>query len=260
MSHVSLLLIQLGILICSCSRYVSSNEEAQALLKWKATLHSHNHSSLLSSWIINPGSDVSPCKWYGISCNDAGSVVRINLTDWGLEGTLQDFSFSSFPNLAYVDISMNNLSGPIPLQISLLSKLKYLDLSINKFSGGIPSEIGLLTNLEVLRLVENQLNGSIPHEIGQLTSLYELALYTNQLEGSIPASLGNLSNLISLYLYNNRLSGSIPPEIGNLTSLVEIYSDSNSLTGHIPSTLGNLKRLTVCFFSTITSPGQSHLK
>ncbi|RVX18184.1 MDIS1-interacting receptor like kinase 2 [Vitis vinifera] len=237
-----------------CSSY--SNEETQALLKWKASLHNQNHSSLLS-WTLYPnnftnssthlGTEASPCKWYGISCNHAGSVIRINLTESGLGGTLQAFSFSSFPNLAYVDVCINNLSGPIPPQIGLLSKLKYLDLSTNQFSGGIPPEIGLLTNLEVLHLVQNQLNGSIPHEIGQLSSLYELALYTNQLEGSIPASLGNLSNLASLYLYENQLSDSIPPEMGNLTNLVEIYSDTNNLTGPIPSTFGNLKRLTVLY-------------
>uniref|UniRef100_F6GSL0 non-specific serine/threonine protein kinase n=1 Tax=Vitis vinifera TaxID=29760 RepID=F6GSL0_VITVI len=252
------LVSQLFLVMFIASHHVSSysNEETQTLLKWKATLHTHNHSSLLS-WTLYPnnftnssthlGTEASPCKWYGISCNHAGSVIRINLTESGLRGTLEDFSFSSFPNLAYVDISMNNLSGPIPPQIGLLSKLKYLDLSINQFSGGIPPEIGLLTNLEVLHLVQNQLNGSIPHEMGQLSSLYELALYTNQLEGSIPASLGNLSNLASLYLYENQLSGSIPPEMGNLTNLVEIYLDTNNLTGLIPSTFGNLKRLTMLY-------------
>ena len=146
LSPVSMLL--LVILICShhVSSY-SSNEEAQALLKWKATLLD-NHSSLLS-WTLysnnstnsstHLGKETSPCKWYGIFCNQAGSVIKINLTESGLGGTLQHFSFSSFPNLAYVDICINNLYGPIPPQIGLLTKLKYLDLSTNQFSGGIPA-------------------------------------------------------------------------------------------------------------------------
>ncbi|KAJ9676793.1 hypothetical protein PVL29_022015 [Vitis rotundifolia] len=270
LSLISLLLLVK--LICSDHVSSYSNEETKALLKWKAALHNHNHSSLLS-WTLYPnnftnssthlGTATSPCKWYGISCNHAGSVIRINLTESGLRGTLQAFSFSSFPSLAYVDVCINNLSGPIPPQIGLLSKLKYLDLSTNQFSGGIPPEIGLLTSLEVLHLVQNQLNGSIPHEIGQLSSLYELALYTNQLEGSIPASLGNLSNLASLYLYENQLSGSIPPEMGNLTNLVEIYSDTNNLTGLIPSTFGNLKHLTMLYprmkISVITDISQREI-
>ena len=133
LSPVSMLLLVM--LICSnhVSSY-SSNEEAQALLKWKASLHNHNHSSLLSSWTLDTnnftnssthhGRATSPCKWYRISCNYAGSVIRINLTASGLGGTLQQFSFSSFPNLAYVEIRINNLFGPILPQISLLSKLK----------------------------------------------------------------------------------------------------------------------------------------
>ncbi|CBI15575.3 unnamed protein product, partial [Vitis vinifera] len=201
LSLVSLLLLVMLISSDHVSSY--SNEETQALLKWKATLHNHNHSSLLS-WTLYPnnftnssthlGTEVSPCKWYGISCNHAGSVIRINLTESGL-------------------------------------------------GGGIPPEIGLLTNLEVLHLVQNQLNGSIPHEIGQLTSLYELALYTNQLEGSIPASLGNLSNLASLYLYENQLSGPIPSTFGNLKHLTVLYLFNNSLSGPIPPEIGNLKSL-----------------
>ena len=138
------------LLLLICSHHVSSysNEEAQALLKWKDTLHNHNHSSLLS-WTLYPNNftnissthherATSPCKWYGISCNHAGSIIKINLTESGLGGTLQHFSFSSFPNLAYVDTYINNLSGPIPPQIGLLPKHKYLDLSTNQFSGGIP--------------------------------------------------------------------------------------------------------------------------
>ncbi|CAL5332801.1 unnamed protein product [Camellia sinensis] len=225
----------------------TSVKEANALITWKATLQSTNHS-LLTSWVLPPHDNIStsagPCSWFGVSCNFDGSVNRLNLTNSSLNGTLDNFTFSSFPNLAYIDLSMNNLFGVIPPLIGSLSKLIYLDLSINQFSGNIPPEIGLLTNLDTLHLVENQLNGSIPQEIGQLKSLTELALYTNSLSGPIPASLGNLRNLVHLYLYDNDLSGPIPPAMGNLVNLVELYMDSNNFTGLIPSTLGNLTKLT----------------
>ncbi|XP_058222202.1 MDIS1-interacting receptor like kinase 2-like [Rhododendron vialii] len=239
----------------------ASVEEATALLKWKETLQSANNSVpvVLPTWELNPkngsiSSAGSPCRWFGVSCNAEGSVTRLNLTNSGINGTLETFSFSSFLNLAYVDLSMNELSGPIPPQISSLP-LVYLDLSINLFSGNIPPEIGHLTNLETLHLVENRLNGSIPQEIGQLRSLSELALYTNHLSGPIPSSLGNLGNLVSLYLYDNQLFGSIPEEIGNLTNLELVYMDSNRLTGPIPSTFGNLNRLTELNLSNNTLTG-----
>ncbi|RVX18186.1 hypothetical protein CK203_004252 [Vitis vinifera] len=90
LSLVSLLLLVMLISSDHVSSY--SNEETQALLKWKASLHNHNHSSLLS-WTLyrnnftnsstHLGTEASPCKWYGISCNHAGSVIRINLTESG---------------------------------------------------------------------------------------------------------------------------------------------------------------------------------
>ncbi|XP_030456535.1 MDIS1-interacting receptor like kinase 2-like [Syzygium oleosum] len=226
----------------------ASPAEAQALLKWKSSLGNHSVSSL-SSWTPSPrnatssNSTVSPCAWYGISYNRAGSVIRINLTSTYVEGTLDEFPFSTLSHLMYMDLSVNSLSGHIPPQIGLLSNLTYLDLSINRFSGKIPLEISRLTKLEVLHLVSNELNGSIPQEIGQLHLLNEVALYSNQLDGSIPSSLGNLSKLTTLYVYNNSLSGSIPPEIGNMTNLEVLHMDTNFLTGPIPSTLGNLAKL-----------------
>ncbi|KAI8015071.1 MDIS1-interacting receptor like kinase 2 [Camellia lanceoleosa] len=226
----------------------ASVKEANALITWKATLQITNHS-LLTSWVLPPHDNIStsagPCSWFGVTCNFDGSVNRLNLTNSSLNGTLDNFTFSSFPNLAYIDLSMNNLFGVIPPLIGSLSKLIYLDLSINQFSGNIPPEIGLLTNLDTLHLVKNQLNGSIPQEIGHLKSLTDLALYANSLSGPIPASLGNLRNLAHLYLYENDLSGPIPPEMGSLVNLVELYMDTNNFTGPIPSTLGKLNKLTV---------------
>ncbi|KAF5477001.1 hypothetical protein F2P56_003681 [Juglans regia] len=227
----------------------NSSKEATALLTWKNSLPNESQSHL-SSWTTSVSSSNlnqirNPCKnWLGISCNFAESVIRINLTNSSLQGMLHEFSFWSFPNLVYVDLSMNALFGTIPPQISYLSKLKYLELSFNKFSGKIPPEIGLLTNLEVLHLARNKLNGSIPKEIGCLSFLTDLALFKNHLDGSIPSSLSNLSNLVNLFLYENELSGSIPAQMGNLSNLVKLFINTNHLTGPIPPTFGNLKKLT----------------
>ncbi|XP_021685670.2 MDIS1-interacting receptor like kinase 2-like isoform X2 [Hevea brasiliensis] len=233
-----LILVPLILLVISLSSLnVASNfiDEARSLLKWKASLNQTN--PLLSSWILYPGNatntsssshletNASPCSWHGIRCNKAGRVHVVNLTSYGLKGMLQEFPFSSLPQLAYVDLSVNELYGIIPPQIGHLSKLIYLDLQINLLSGKIPPEIGLLTNLTTLHL--------------------KLALHMNRLDDSIPSCLGNLTNLFWLSLYNNSLSGSIPREIGKLSNLVELDLDTNHLTGSIPSTLGYLKKLTV---------------
>ncbi|KAB2076451.1 hypothetical protein ES319_A06G041400v1 [Gossypium barbadense] len=220
--------------------------EALAILKWKASIQSQNHSVLLS-WNTsnNPNTKTSPCAWFGIHCNHADSVTKINLTGYGVKGTLHSFPFSSLPNLAELDLSINELYGIIPHNIRQLSKLTYLDLSYNQFSGQIPPEISRLVHLQTLHLAGNQLNGSIPQGLGQLKFLTDLALCSNKLNGSIPASLDKLSRLLSLVLFDNSLSGPIPPELGNLRNLVEVYLDTNRLTGPIPFTFGNLRKLSV---------------
>ncbi|KAF2299671.1 hypothetical protein GH714_002301 [Hevea brasiliensis] len=147
-----------------------STQEANTLLKWAATLHNFKDSNI-STWPLQPENatnsspGTSPCNWLGISCNIQGRVERLNLTNAGLNGTFHKFSFSSFPDLAYIDLSVNLLFGTIPLGITQLSKLIYLDLLYNLLSGSIPPEIGLLTNLDILHLAANHLNGSIPPDM-----------------------------------------------------------------------------------------------
>ncbi|CAL9016480.1 unnamed protein product [Prunus brigantina] len=227
----------------------ASSLEAEALLKWKASFQNQTKNNL-TSWGYNPKENTSPCNiWTGISCNTAGSVNRINLTNSGIQGTLYEFPFLSLPNLEYVDLSLNQLFGAIPSQISSLSKLIYLDLSRNKLSGKIPPELGLLNNLRVLHLNENQLNGSIPQEIGKLKFLVDLELSQNHLNGSIPTSLGDLSNLEFLYLQGNQLSGTIPKEIGNLKSIVDLHLSQNQLNGSLPASLGDLSNLEFLYLS-----------
>ncbi|KAF2288743.1 hypothetical protein GH714_012203 [Hevea brasiliensis] len=246
-------------------------EEADALLRWKDSLDNQSQS-FLSSWNTTAGSG-RPCNWFGIHCNKAGSVTNISLKDTGLKGTLQSFSFPSFPNLVWLNLSNNSFHGNIPSHISNLSKLNILDLSVNEISGSIPQEIGMLnsltyidlsnnlltgtippsignlTTLPILYIHMNQLSGSIPQELGMLKFVTEIDLSVNSLTGTIPASIGNLTNLSALSLNSNQLSGSIPREIGMLRSLTELALSQNNLTGPIPSSIGNLTALSSLYLS-----------
>ena len=87
--------------------------------------------------------------------------------------------------------------------------LKVLELSSNQLTGEIPLEIGNLTNLIHLSLHDNQLTGSIPPEIGNLTNLEVLSLYGNQLSGIIPDEICNQGDS-SPNLSNNQLCPPYP--------------------------------------------------
>ncbi|XP_042504826.1 MDIS1-interacting receptor like kinase 2-like [Macadamia integrifolia] len=251
-----------------------STEQADALLKWKATLNNQSQS-VLHSWTLqlhpnttNSSLQSDPwCSWIGIACNQWGSITDINLPSMGLQGMVNNFPFPSFPSLTSLNLTNNTFLGTLPSNIANLSVINYLDLSMNMLSGLVPSEICLLTSLKILYLDQNNFNGWIPNGIGRLKDLTVLTMYANNLSGCIPESLGNLSNLQQLslnqnnliglipaslgklrnltilLLFGNQLSGRIPLEIGNLTSLTLLKISTNLLTGSIPSTLGNLQKL-----------------
>ncbi|XP_024043046.1 MDIS1-interacting receptor like kinase 2-like [Citrus clementina] len=211
-----------------------SNEEADALLKWKASLQIHNRS-LLSSWIkdtSNVSSKISPCAWSGISCNDAGRVIKISLPGVGLKGKLHDFSFSSFPH-AYLDLSRSGL-----FEVGLLSHLKFLYVDSNQLDGSIPPEVGQLSSLVELFLFSNNLNGSVP-PLGNLTHISLLYIRENSFSGFIPPDIGNLKSMSILDLSSNQFSGPIPVSFGNLTNLKNLDLLYNNLSGSIPPSLDN---------------------
>ena len=86
-----------------------------------------------------------------------------------------------------IDLSCNNLDGPIPEEIEVLKSLHVLNLSHNAFTGRIPPSLGKSSELESLDLSSNKLTGGIPMQLADsLTFLSVLNLSFNQLVGPIP--------------------------------------------------------------------------
>ncbi|XP_058094739.1 MDIS1-interacting receptor like kinase 2-like [Magnolia sinica] len=243
-----LLFLVAYVMFDSCSRAAAESQEAEALLKWKDSLL---QTQALHSWSLLPKANAStpiassPCNWTGIKCNDAGSIIEINIPNAILTGKLDNFSFSAFPNLIHLNLSGNRLSGNIPAHIDTLFKLSFLDLASNQLSGSIPSKIGKLKNLILLDLSNNSLTGTIPSNLGNLTKLTNLLLHRNLISGSIPPELGNLKNLIRLSLFSNSLTSSVPLSLGNLRNLTEISISKNQLSGSIPQEMTNLRHLVI---------------
>ncbi|PRQ21436.1 putative non-specific serine/threonine protein kinase [Rosa chinensis] len=161
--------------------------------------------------------------------------------------------FLSFPNLEYLNLTLNKLFVVIPPQISSLSKFIYLDLSENQFTVRISPKTGLLTNLRrdwelemssASRIGEDNLIGSIQTTFGDITNLTILLLFRNNLSGTINSrEIGNSKSLVKLDLGENQLNGSIPTSFGNLSNLEFLILYDNQLSGSIPQKIGKLMKL-----------------
>lgn len=149
--------------------------------------------------------------------------------------------FGKFNQVKFLVLHGNSYTGGIESSgILRLPKVLRLDLSFNNFSGPLPVEISEMRSLEILSLAYNKFNGSIPLEFGNLSSLQALDLSFNGLTGPIPPTLGKLSSLLWLMLANNSLSGPIPREIGGCVSLLWLNLANNRLSGAVPAEMTNI--------------------
>ncbi|KAL9411712.1 hypothetical protein AB3S75_045336 [Citrus x aurantiifolia] len=82
--------------------------------------------------------------------------------------------------LIALNLSRNNLIGPITLKIGELTSLDFLDLSRKLFSGSIPSSLSQLSGLGVLDLSYNNLSGKIP--LGTQLQSFNASVYAGNLE------------------------------------------------------------------------------
>ena len=200
------------------------------------------HATDGDNWSNNDNwlSDAPIGTWYGVTMNEGGRVVELDLWSNNLSRAIPP-ELGRLSNLERLSLSKNKLSGSIPSELGNLVNLHWLYLHNNRLSGSIPSELGNLTNLVVLNLSENQLSGSIPSELAKLTGLKWLILSENQLRGSIPSELGNLTNLFWLDLEENLLIGTVPPQLDELANLDVWYLSGNRLDGCLPASWQNVK-------------------
>jgi len=68
----------------------------------------------------------------------------------------QDYVYDVNPKRRTIDLSANNLSGELPLELFRLVQVQTLNLSHNNFVGTIPNTIGGMMNMESLDLSNNK--------------------------------------------------------------------------------------------------------
>ncbi|KAJ0941444.1 putative non-specific serine/threonine protein kinase [Helianthus annuus] len=181
----------------------------------------------------------------------------LNLSSNNITAKVPDL-LSNFDNRSIIDLSSNNLYGPIP---NVSSALTLLNLSGNKFSGGISFLCQIVDGfLEFLDLSNNVLTEQVPDCLWNFRELRVLNLGHNNLFGRLPASVESMIKLEVLYLYKNEFSGELPLSLKNCTNLNFLNLGANNFSGNVPIWIGeNLSGLYVLslgsnnFFGTIPS-------
>ena len=196
---------------------VEMDEHAERIAAEKQALIDFYKSLGGDNWINNDNwcSDRPVGEWYGVSVDNDGYVIGVNLDDNKLKGSLHD-DISKLAGLISLSLFNNQITGSIPSSLGNLSELRQIDLANNSLNKSIPASLGKLDNLSSLHLYGNDLSGQIPEELGNLKNLYEMYLSGNQLSGNLPESIAKLPALRYLGLENNQLSGILPAAYQNL--------------------------------------------
>uniref|UniRef100_A0A6I9QQJ8 Receptor-like protein EIX2 n=1 Tax=Elaeis guineensis var. tenera TaxID=51953 RepID=A0A6I9QQJ8_ELAGV len=169
----------------------------------------------------------------------------VDLSNNSFSGAIHLDNSKSMPNLEYLSLSTNNLSGEIPLSLCHLG-YGVLDFSKNLLSGELPNCWNHSSFIFVIDFSNNNLSGSIPPSICSLRFLESLHLSNNNLLGELPLSLKSCTRLNTLDLGQNGFTGKISTWIGeSLLSLKILRLRSNKLVGNIPSNLSRLGALQI---------------
>lgn len=174
------------------------------------------------------------------------NIESLYLEDNAFTGPLSSSLISSWPRMIELDLSFNQLDGPLPSNLWSMENVEVIDLHGNGFIGSIPDVTTVHPNLFFLALHDNALDFAIPSTIINFPNLAHLDLSKNNLILPFPAGMGQMTNLRYLFTGQNDFSQHLVPDwLASLTELRELSMKDNNLTGPIPSFLGSLTRLQV---------------
>ncbi|KAL4631879.1 hypothetical protein ACB092_04G010000 [Castanea dentata] len=163
---------------------------------------------LNSSWDFSNNTEGFICKFTGVECwhPDENMALNLRLSDMGLRGRFPR-GIKNCTSLTGLDLSNNELSGPLPFDIAeLVPSVTTLNLSRNNFSGKIPKSFANCSYLNLLLLDRNQLTGEIPPELAHLSRMKQFNVSNNMLSGAVP-DFGNASFQADSFANNEGLCG-----------------------------------------------------
>jgi len=172
-----------------------------------------------------------PCwdAWYGITCNEHGYVVAIELVDNRLFGSLPP-SIGSLESLYKLDVST---TAP--------TYHNHPNQHINRISGAIPS-FAKNKWIEEMTFAGNQIT-AFPDDLYLNGHSLRLICGSYNQIAHLPKYLNRFIKLHTLELDHNQLTGALPPDLGFMPEARYIHLDTNMLAGDMPTTIASLKRI-----------------
>ncbi|KAG2722069.1 hypothetical protein I3760_02G112500 [Carya illinoinensis] len=167
----------------------------------------------------------------------------VNLNNLALDSNMLQGSLPiPPPSIVLYSVSNNKMTGEIPDLICNLSLINILDLSSNNLSGPLPQCLGNLSDsLTIVDVQDNNFHGTIPRIRGEGKELKLIDFSQNHLQGRVPRSLANCTKLEVVNLGNNQIHDIFPSWLGILPELRILILRSNKLHGTIGSSDSNFK-------------------
>ncbi|XP_014522840.1 phytosulfokine receptor 2-like [Vigna radiata var. radiata] len=176
-----------------------------------------SNTSIMGSFPEWLGDISSTLLYINVSHNKLSGVLPKSLSQikTGLMSTW-DFSFNNLsgpllpfpPSVFELFLSNNRFSGFVS-SFCETSPLTYLDLSSNELTGPLPNCWEKFQKLEVLNLANNSLSGRVPDSFGNLQSILSMHLNNNHFFGEVPSLALSKGSLRLIDFGDNNLEGTL---------------------------------------------------